>query len=795
MQILVATLAFVAAAQATTINAINGRNFLSPFNGQSVTNVTGIVTAKTSTGVYLRAPRRTCDKRIGTGLYVFSPTLGKNASISVGDTLVLDGKVTEYRSNTAYLYSTELESPVVQGWVKGTTTPKPRVIGKDTHNPPTEQYSILDNGDIYGVPNNVSQVSIANPELQPAKYGLDFWKMLNGELVTIQNPIAVSKPNTYGETWMIGNWPTTGQNKRGGLTLSDKDANPEAVMIGSPLDGSKAVTTSRIGDKFDDITGVVHYQFGFYYILPLTAIKTISSLSPALPPPTSLISTGECSGLTVGDYNIENFAPSDTAHVNAVAAHIVNYMKSPDVLFIQEVQDNNGATNNGEVDSSMTLSTLTAAITKLGGVNYSYTWINPLNNADGGQPGGNIRQAYLYNPNIVRLHNENAGSATDANAVVKGANGSPTLKYNPGRIDPANAAWVSSRKPLVAEWQTVVGNHVFFTVNVHWESKGGSSSLQGDLRPPVNSPVEKRTLQANLTGSFIADILAIDSDARVIMAGDLNEYSVVQPVKTFTSVSSMVDLDVAAGIPVNERYTYTFGADMEELDHLFVSPAIANLHPLEEHIHVNTWVSYADQVSDHDPTVAKINVCGNNVASSNVTMSLSSTPAATPTSTLTPVSSGISTPATTAASGTRTTSPSSSSVSATATPIASGKALSGRGNVLASTPGESTGGRLLTSGNWYRAGGTAAIFTATPNVDGITFTLQSSKGKCAIVADMSIFCDSSVTPGSSFGWDGAYVTYLGANSFYATELPTGSGNTKVYTTEKALTLQLTWSAL
>ncbi|KAK7225420.1 hypothetical protein V2G26_013423 [Clonostachys chloroleuca] len=751
MQILVAALAFVAAAQATTINAINGRNFLSPFNGQSVTNVTGIVTAKTSTGVYLRAPRRTCDKRIGTGLYVFSPTLGKNASISVGDTLVLDGKVTEYRSNTAYLYSTELESPVVQGWVKGTTTPKPRVIGKDTHNPPTEQYSILDNGDIYGVPNNVSQVSIANPELQPAKYGLDFWKMLNGELVTIQNPIAVSKPNTYGETWMIG-------------------CQPRGCYDWFPLDGSKAVTTSRIGDKFDDITGVVHYQFGFYYILPLTAIKTISSLSPALPPPTSLISTGECSGLTVGDYNIENFAPSDTAHVNAVAAHIVNYMKSPDVLFIQEVQDNNGATNNGEVDSSMTLSTLTAAITKLGGVNYSYTWINPLNNADGGQPGGNIRQAYLYNPNIVRLHNENAGSATDANAVVKGANGSPTLKYNPGRIDPANAAWVSSRKPLVAEWQTVVGNHVFFTVN-------------------------KRTQQANLTGSFIADILAIDSDARVIMAGDLNEYSVVQPVKTFTSVSSMVDLDVAAGIPVNERYTYTFGADMEELDHLFVSPAIANLHPLEEHIHVNTWVSYADQVSDHDPTVAKINVCGNNVASSNVTMSLSSTPAATPTSTLTPVSSGISTPATTAASGTSTTSPSSSSVSATATPIASGKALSGRGNVLASTPGESTGGRLLTSGNWYRAGGTAAIFTATPNVDGITFTLQSSKGKCAIVADMSIFCDSSVTPGSSFGWDGAYVTYLGANSFYATELPTGSGNTKVYTTEKALTLQLTWSAL
>ncbi len=93
------------------------------------------------------------------------------------------------------------------------------------------------------------------------------------------------------------------------------------------------------------------------------------------------------------------------------------------------------------------------------------------------------------------------------------------------------------------------------------------------------------------------------------MAGDCNEFSVVQPIRTFEAISRMVDLDIAAQIPVNERYTYTFGQDMEELDHIFVSPAIAGKGPLEEHIHVNTWVSYADQTSDHDPTVAKLNVC------------------------------------------------------------------------------------------------------------------------------------------------------------------------------------------
>jgi len=244
---------------------------------------------------------------------------------------------------------------------------------------------------------------------------------------------------------------------------------------------------------------VVQYQFGFYYILPTTSMSLISSATPALPPPSSLESTGTCSGLTFGDYNIENFAANDTKHVQAVAAHIANFLKTPDLLFLQEVQDNSGPTDDGVVDANVTLSTLTDAIKSISGVSYAFVDINPVNDADGGQPGGNIRQAYLYKPEVVRLREAAgsvAGGSSDANEVVPG----PTLKYNPGRIDPANPCWEDSRKPLAAEWETADGLSNFFTVNVHWESKGGSSSLQGDARPPVNAPVEKRTQQANVTG-------------------------------------------------------------------------------------------------------------------------------------------------------------------------------------------------------------------------------------------------------------------------------------------------------
>lgn len=112
-----------------------------------------------------------------------------------------------------------------------------------------------------------------------------------------------------------------------------------------------------------------------------------------------------------------------------------------------------------------------------------------MDDKDGGQPGGNIRTAYLYNPSLIRLYKPNPGSATDANSVIDG----PTLKFNPGRIDPQNEAWTASRKPLVAQWEVIKKKEggkkkdVFFTVNVHFGSKGGSSSLHGDARPPVSS--------------------------------------------------------------------------------------------------------------------------------------------------------------------------------------------------------------------------------------------------------------------------------------------------------------------
>lgn len=292
------------------------------------------------------------------------------------------------------------------------------------------------------------------------------------------------------------------------------------------------------------------------------------------------------------------------------------------------LKDQQEYTNNSEISANKTLSTLADEIHSQGGPGYSFVNINPVNDHDGGQPGGNIRVAYLYDASVIQLHNPNAGSNTDANDVLPDGE----LKYNPGLIDPENEAWEASRKPLVTAWETLDGKNKFVTINVHLTSKGGSSSLVGDARPPINGGVEKRTKQAkiiavssplapfylsikprntNSNQNFTTTLLSTAPNSKIITPGDFNEFAFVEPLTIFASESGLVDLDDVVDVPANERYSYVFEQNCQQLDHMYVSKALSEKASAlkMEHIHVNTWVSYNDQASDHDPTVALMDIC------------------------------------------------------------------------------------------------------------------------------------------------------------------------------------------
>ncbi|KAI5850242.1 Endonuclease/exonuclease/phosphatase [Morchella snyderi] len=562
--LLLAPSLFPSLVSAVTISAINGPAFRSPYENQSVTNVTGLVTAVAPSGFFLRDTTPDRDVRTSGSIYVFTTSATIRESVAAGDIVTIDGKVSEYRSSKDYLYLSEITSPTNMRKISSGNAVKPVVLGVD-RSPPAYRYSALDDNDVFGVPNNRSLVSVVNATLHQDKYGLDFWESLSGELVSVKAPVALSMPNNYGDVWVRGNYRVTGKNSRGGLSIVPgvgADANPEAILIGDPLDGTDNAVT-KLGDDLGDITGVITCAFGFYRILPLTALSVKSNALPLLPPPTALTSAGACSGLTFGSYNVENLTPNST-HLPLVAEHISVYLNTPDFVFLQEIQDNDGATNSAVVSANITLQTLADAIEAISGVEYSYLTIDPIDDKDGGQPGGNIRVAYFYRPDLFSLRNPNPGSGSDKIEVLPGGE----LNFNPGRIDPENEAWTNSRKPLVAAFDTVGGDTVY-AINVHFGSKGGSSSLYGDARPPVNGGVDDRQKQAELVAGFIQELQAENENALVIAAGDFNEFSYVSPMKAFKDIAW--DLDEVVGIPVEERYTYLYDMNCQQLDHMLVS--------------------------------------------------------------------------------------------------------------------------------------------------------------------------------------------------------------------------------
>ncbi|KAF5339002.1 hypothetical protein D9611_008738 [Ephemerocybe angulata] len=604
----------LSAVSSTTIAEIQGSTWHSPLTGQTVHNVTGTVTAKTTSGFYI-VGEKSDDVRVSNGLYIFTSAATVLNAVAVGDAISLSGKVAEFRSNSNpnYLFLTELTSPTNVVRLSSNNTITPVVLGKD-RSPPTQYLSSLDTGadGFLSVPNNSTRIEEVNANLQPEKYGLDFWESLEGQLVTIPKPTALGFQNNYGEFWVHGDWAVTGKNKRGGLTLNFgpdgvPDGNPEAVMLGSPLDGTKNPLPA-LGAQLSDVTGVVTYSFGYYYVLPLTAPTVVSRPDSTIPSTTLVNKHGllDLCTITFGDYNVENLAPT-SAHLPTVANHIVTLLKTPDFLFLQEIQDNSGPTNDGTVSANVTLATLIKAIADISNVTYSWASVDPVDGQDGGQPGGNIRTAFLYRPEVLKLVKGTAGGSLDP-VKVEGRLGHAKLNLNPARIEPTSGTWNETRKPLVAHWQTKLGFELF-TVNVHLSSKGGSSSTQGDARPPVNSPIENRTKQVGSVTGFIKAVLDVDRNANIVVAGDFNEYiqtrSVYQPL-----TSLMTDIDEAAKIPEYERYSYVFDQNSQQLDHVLISPAIKKRKVEFEHIHVNTWSpTLSARISDHDPSVGRIRVC------------------------------------------------------------------------------------------------------------------------------------------------------------------------------------------
>lgn len=605
-----------ASALPTAIYTIQGSGHTSSLVGQFVTT-TGVVTAVDSNGFYLQDAAGDGNAATSDGIFVFTSSA---PGVSAGDAASVSGVVGEFVPNGAargFLSVTQIDA---RGAVGGAVTD----LGAGAAVAPT----------VIGGPGGLL------PPTQDIVAGALFYESLEGMLVTVANPIAVGPTNNFGEIFTVvdaDNDPSNGVNatgltprgtiliEGGASDLGDTntvggDFNPERIQIDDDSGVLAGFVTPDVdaGARLSNVTGVVSYNFGNYEVIATQAYTVVQEST--LEKETTAL-TGSEDRLTVASYNAENLDPNDgVGRFNVIAGEIINNLKAPDIITLQEIQDNDGATNSAVTSASVTLQMMVDAISTAGGPQYAFI-DNPFigDDKNGGEPGGNIRTAYLYRTDRVDF--------VEGSLRTIGADGSAISDPagNAAQQTDATNPFFGSRPPLVATFE-FNGQDVTI-VNNHWSSKGGSGALFGSEQPPFDGSEVQRAAQAQAVNNFVDGLLAQDAKAKVIVAGDLNEFPFEEPISVVKGTGSLSDYTVPGGsggdpfnatgtftpggaqvlndllelLPENEQYDYVFEGNAQTLDHMLVTGGLQEGAQFDV-VRINA--EFADQTSDHDPLVA-----------------------------------------------------------------------------------------------------------------------------------------------------------------------------------------------
>ncbi|NIX75792.1 Calx-beta domain-containing protein [Microvirga terricola] len=567
-----------AAATSTILNddplaiyKIQGTGHTSEYVGQNVLT-TGVITAiqmtGTTRGFYVQDVNGDGDATTSDAIFVFRGSTW-TPNVEVGDAVTISGKVAEYKPSgsndlTLTQFGTDAAVNVTS---KGNALPDAVVIGPYGLMPPT--------GDVTSA--------------------AAFYESLEGMRVTIEPTRVVGATNAYGEIWTVidGAYDPSSLNGRGGLASVGTDYNPERIQIDNIRD-SLSMPMVDVGAKLGAVTGILSYGFSNYEVLVGTA-PVVTQQSTLQPEVTKVTATNPFF-LSFATYNVENLDPNDddgdadidSGHFAKVAQHIVKNMGAPAVISLQEIQDDSGSVDNGVVSADKTLQTLVDAIVGAGGPRYKFAYLNPENNKDGGQPGGNIRQAYLYNDDVVDLVPGSLARIVDPDPLV-------------------NDAFQSSRKPLIAQF--TFNGETYTFINNHLNSKGGDDAIFGSNQPPVLASELQRIEQTKLIKAYVDQLLAADPNANIAVLGDLNDFTWSNPLKVLSGEAAGAQVLFELGdefiADPNDRTDYIYNGNSQSLDHIYVSAAMLARIEAFDIVRVNSEFDAQQHASDHDPLVAR----------------------------------------------------------------------------------------------------------------------------------------------------------------------------------------------
>ncbi|AKS40426.1 endonuclease/exonuclease/phosphatase family protein [Wenzhouxiangella marina] len=561
----------VHAADPLSIAEIHGDGVEPRFVDEQVTTE-GIVTLVLPRQFWIQTPSES-PSSTRDGLEVFT---GDPAAVNVGDRVRVTGFVNRFRrpDREKDLMVTRLIQPEIEVLARGQALPAAIPLGQAG----------------WQVPDNLAD---ENPSVDPTASAIDFWTHYSGMRMVVGEHRVIQATNRFGDTWVLPATEHPRLNELGVLAASPDDLDLERILItANPRLQPEDAPPALPGSHFTRIDGVANYAFGQFRVTTRHALEPVEV---AIEIRDTRLHRGP-EHLTVASYNVENLDPliESIERVNGerdidddigsgrmarLGEHIAILLAGPDIVALQEIQDNNGAEQGDVLSADRTLTALIEAVRAAGGPDYAFIDLPPpAPDAFGGQPGGNIRNAFLYNPARVEL-----------------------LPPGPRQID--DPAFAGSRAPLLAGFE--FNGHRLMLINNHFSSKWGSSPQFGE-QPQIIGGEAERPAQADALRRLLDAENAWGGEAHWIVLGDLNDHwfsEALSHLKAEDSVQPLINL--IETLPEADRWTYLFSGNAQAIDHLLVTPELAERAEFEI-LHPNA--RFPDQAADHEPLLGRFHL-------------------------------------------------------------------------------------------------------------------------------------------------------------------------------------------
>ena len=349
-----------------------------------------MVTATRFNGFYVQDPQPDRDTRTSEGIFVFtgSPV---PAAAAVGAAVTVSGRVTEFRQgctptcaapdfpagnfgSSAYpnLTLTEIDRATVTAG--GTGTIKPTIVGRggreipdtviddDTPDPARDDPPLI-TGDVESKSSAPGDTVNQDPTFDPWEDGIDFYESLEGMLTQINKAVVVEPTNLFsaGAANENAEFAVLADGGKDAGPLSDRgvilargydrwppqdyrkgDFNPERIILNDPVARDNdlgELPEAQVGDRYDKpLTAVVDYAFGNFKFL----VRDVPPIMRGKLTP-ERANRADKDDLSIASYNVENLDPvNDADRMPAIARQIIDNLRSPDILALNEMQDNDG---------------------------------------------------------------------------------------------------------------------------------------------------------------------------------------------------------------------------------------------------------------------------------------------------------------------------------------------------------------------------------------------------------------------------------------------------------------------